>query len=77
MGNLNRLLKYTGKYYQNIIVSLTAMLVQVWAGFKIPLLMKDIIDEAIPNKDYDDLLRTTILMVAVALFGLGAGLLNN
>ena len=77
MGNLNRLLKYTGKYYQNIIVSLTAMLVQVWAGFKIPLLMKDIIDEAIPNKDYDDLLWTTILMVAVALFGLGAGLLNN
>ncbi len=77
MGNLNRLLKYTGKYYQNIIVSLTAMLVQVWAGFKIPLLMKDIIDEAIPNKDYDDLLWTTIFMVAVALFGLGAGLLNN
>ena len=55
MGNLNRLLKYTGKYYQNIVVSLAAMLVQVWAGFKIPLLMKDIIDEAIPNKDYDDL----------------------
>lgn len=77
MRNLNRLLKYTGKYYKNISLSLFAMLIQVATGFIIPWLMKDIIDEAIPNKDYDQLLMTSLIMVGVAFLGLGAGLLNN
>lgn len=77
MGSLSRLLKYTGKYYKNIILSLFAMLLQVASGFVIPLLMKDIIDEAIPNKDYDQLILITLYMLLVAIIGLGAGLLNN
>ncbi len=77
MGSLNRLLKYTGKYYKNISLSLFAMLLQVASGFVIPLLMIDIIDDAIPNKDYNQLMITSLLMIGVALVGLGAGLLNN
>jgi len=71
------LLGYTGKYYKNIVLSLFAMLLQVAAGFIIPLLMKDIIDEAIPNEDYNQLLMISLIMVAVAMIGLGAGILNN
>lgn len=77
MGSLNRLLKYTGKYYKNISLSLFAMVIQVTAGFVIPLLMKIIIDDTIPNDDYNQLLIITALMVGVAVLGLGAGLLNN
>lgn len=77
MRNLNRLLKYTGKYYKNISLSLFAMLIQVATVFIIPRLMVNIIDDAIPNKDYDLLLLTTLLMVGVAFLGLSAGLLNN
>ena len=77
MKSLNRLLKYTGKYYKNISLSLFAMLIQVASGFLIPLLMKTIIDDAIPDKDYDQLIIITLVMVGIAILGLGAGLLNN
>jgi len=77
MRYLNKLLKYTKTYYKNISLSIIAMLLQVAAGFIIPLLMKDIIDKAIPEKDYDQLMITTGLMVLVAIVGLGSGLLNN
>ena len=52
MRYLGRLLKYTSKYYKNITLSIIAMLLQVASGFIIPLLMKNIIDTAIPEKDY-------------------------
>lgn len=77
MSSLYRLLNYTKKYYKNISLSLFAMLLQVVAGFLIPLLMKDIIDEAIPNEDLNRLLMISLMMVAVAVVGLGAGALNN
>ena len=77
MRYLGRLLRYTSKYYKNITLSIIAMLLQVASGFIIPLLMKNIIDTAIPEKDYEQLIMTTIYMVIVALVGLGSGLLNN
>ncbi|MBN2604356.1 MAG: ABC transporter ATP-binding protein [Bacilli bacterium] len=77
MSNLLKLFKFTKKYYKNITLSLFAMLIQVAAGFVVPKLMIDIIDDAIPNKDYNLLFITTALMLAVALIGLLAGLINN
>lgn len=77
MSNLLKLFKFTKKYYKNILISVLAMMIQVAAGFIVPRLMIDIIDEAIPNKDYDLLFVTTAMMLGVAFIGLVAGLLNN
>ena len=77
MGNLNRMLKYTGKYYGHIIVSLFSMLIQVAVGFIVPYLTIRIIDEAIPNKDTELLVITSLIMIGVAVLGLLTGLLNN
>lgn len=77
MKNLLQLFRFAGTYYKNIIVSITAMIIQVAAGFIIPKLMIDIIDEAIPNHDYNLLFTTTALMLGVAFIGLLAGLINN
>ncbi|MCK5388665.1 MAG: ABC transporter ATP-binding protein, partial [Candidatus Izimaplasma sp.] len=77
MGNLNRMLKYTVKYWKHITVSLLAMLIQVAVGFIVPFLMIRIIDNAIPNSDTNLLLTTALLMLVVALLGLGFGLVNN
>lgn len=77
MGNLNRMLIYTGKYYKHIIVSLAAMLIQVAVGFIVPYLMVTIIDDAIPNSDIPLLVNTTLIMLGMALLGLLTGVLNN
>ncbi len=77
MGNLNRMLKYTTKYYGYIIVSLLSMLIQVAVGFVVPYLMIRIIDDAIPNNDTTLLITTSLVMLGVALLGLLTGLINN
>ena len=77
MGNLNRMLKYTTKYYGYIIVSLLSMLIQVAVGFIVPYLMIRIIDDAIPNNDTTLLITTSLVMLGVALLGLLTGLINN
>lgn len=77
MGHLNRMLKYTGKYWKQIIVSLLAMLIQVAVGFIVPFLMITIIDDAIPNSDTPLLINTSLLMLGMALLGLLFGLVNN
>lgn len=77
MSNLNRMLKYTTKYYGHIIVSLLSMLIQVAVGFVVPYLMIGIIDDAIPNNDTPLLIVTSLVMLGVALLGLLTGLINN
>ncbi|MCK5761661.1 MAG: ABC transporter ATP-binding protein [Candidatus Izimaplasma sp.] len=77
MNDLNRLLKYTVKYWKHIIVSLISMLIQVAVGFIVPFLMIRIIDNAIPNNDIQLLITTSLLMLMMALVGLFFGLLNN
>ena len=77
MHNLNRMLKYTIKYWTYIVVSLFSMLIQVAVGFIVPFLMITIIDEAIPNSDTGLLITTSLLMLGMALIGLLFGLVNN
>jgi ATP-binding cassette subfamily B protein len=77
MGNLNKLLKYPWKYKTQLFMSVFAMLVQVIAGFMIPMLMATIIDEAIPFGDYTLLWRTGGMMVLIAVVGLGFGIINT
>ena len=77
MGNLNRMIKYTGKYYKHILLSLVSMVIQVGVGFIVLFLTITIIDEAIPNKDVPLLVNTSLIMLAVAILGLLTGLINN
>ncbi len=77
MGNLNRMLKYTGKYYIHILFSLVSMVIQVSVGFIVLFLTITIIDEAIPNQDIPLLVNTSLIMLAVAILGLLTGLINN
>ncbi|MCK5761906.1 MAG: ABC transporter ATP-binding protein [Candidatus Izimaplasma sp.] len=77
MGNLSKMLKYTGKYWKYIIISLFSMFVQVVVGFIVPYLMIRIIDDAIPNNDTKLLINTSLIMLGIAITGLLFGLINN
>lgn len=77
MGHLNRMLKYTTKYWLQIIISLFSMLIQVAVGFIVPFLMITIIDDAIPNGDTALLITTSLIMLGMAVLGLLFGLINN
>ncbi len=77
MGNLNRMLVYTVKYYKYILVSVFSMLIQVAAGFVVPYLVITIIDDAIPNNDTVLLIVTASIMLGIAVLGLLFGLINN
>ncbi|MDC0558932.1 ABC transporter ATP-binding protein/permease [Candidatus Izimaplasma bacterium] len=76
MSSLLKTLQYTLKYWQYILISLTAMTINVATGFVVPYLMVIIIDDAIPNGDYELLWQTGGLMVIVALFGLLLAIIN-
>ncbi len=76
MSSLLKTLRYTLKYWQYILISLVAMTLNVVTGFVVPFLMVRIIDNAIPNEDYDLLWQTGGLMVIVALFGLVLAIIN-
>ena len=77
MGNLLSLLKYTKKYYIQIMISISAMLIQVIVGFLVPFLMITIIDDAIPNDNLKLLFNTASIMLGLAVLGILAGIVNN
>jgi len=77
MRSIISLLKYTRKYYVNLIVAVVAMVIQVIVGFAIPMLMIDVIDVAIPANDIDLLLETGGVMLGAAAIGLIAGVINT
>ena len=77
MKGLLKVSKYTLKYKWSLLVGIVAMIVQVFVGFQIPLMMKTIIDVAIPAQDYDLLYSTGGMMVLYAFIGLLFGLVNT
>lgn len=77
MRDLGSLLKYTGKYWPYIVLSLVANISQVFVGFFIPKVGEIIIDDAISTNNQEMLLQYSLIMFAVAIGGLIAGLINN
>lgn len=77
LKDLNRLIKYTLRYYWSVVISLLAMIVQVIGGFYIPKYMKVLLDEALLNFDKDLLIETGLIMVGISLISLLAGVINT
>ena len=77
MRNIMKMLRYASPYKMHIILAVSAMIIQVIVGFYIPFIMKDIIDIALPQSDFNEVIRQSLAMLGLALFGMLAGILNT
>ncbi len=77
MKNILRLTKYAFKYKKSLVLAIFAMLAQVFVGFYIPFIMKDIIDVALPAHDFNTVAILSLSMLALALLGIACGFLNT
>lgn len=77
MKNIFKLLRYALPYRWFLFLALSAMFVQVLVGFYIPFIMIDIIDIALPARDFSMVLRDSSIMIGLAFLGMGAGILNT
>lgn len=65
------------KYKINAILSPILMVLEVFADIAIPFLMSRIVDVGIANQDGGYVVRTGIMMILVALFGMGMGIISS
>ncbi|MFH5882219.1 ABC transporter ATP-binding protein [Liberiplasma polymorphum] len=77
MRNINQLLRYALPYKKHMSIAIIAMLVQVFVGFYIPFIMKDIIDIALPSNDLNMVLWLSLFMLGLALLGMAGGIVNT
>ncbi len=77
MADIFRLLRYVTPYKGYVALAVLTMVVQVFVGFYIPFLMIDIIDVALPAGDFDTVLRVSLFMIGLALFGIVSGIVNT
>ncbi len=77
MADIFKLLRYVTPYKGYVALAVLTMVVQVFVGFYIPFLMIDIIDVALPAGDFDTVLRVSLMMIGLALFGILAGVVNT
>ena len=74
---IKRVLPYMRKYRINAILSPMMMVLEVLADIGVPFLMSRIVDIGIKTRDVDYVVRTAVLMIAVALFGMLMGILSS
>ena len=74
---IKRVLPYMRKYRINAILSPIMMVLEVLADIGVPFLMSRIVDIGIKTRDVDYVVRTAVLMIAVALFGMLMGILSS
>ncbi|MFP4287434.1 MAG: ABC transporter ATP-binding protein [Candidatus Izemoplasmataceae bacterium] len=77
MSNVGKLLKYVLPYKKHMIIAILAMILQVFVGFYIPFIMKDIIDIALPKNDLDQIIILSLAMLGLALLGMIGGIVNT
>ncbi len=63
------------KFY--VLIAALTMFVQVFVSFYIPFLIIDIIDVALPAGDFNSVLHTGGIMLALAFFGIVSGIINT
>ncbi len=76
MLDILRLMRYVNPYKRYIAIALLSMSVQVFVSFFIPYLMIDIIDVALPARDFDVIVNLSIVMLVLALLGIISGVIN-
>lgn len=63
------------KFY--VLIAALTMFVQVFVSFYIPFLIIDIIDVALPNRDFNAVLSTGGIMLMLAFLGIISGVINT
>ncbi len=76
MSSILRLMRYIAPFRKYVMIAVATMVVQVFVSFFIPFLMIEIIDEALPARDFDTVLRISLMMLALAFLGIAAGVAN-
>ncbi len=77
MSHILRLLRYAAPYKGYIWISIATMFVQVFVSFYIPFLMIDIIDVALPERAFDAVVNTALIMLGMAFLGIASGVINT
>ncbi len=77
MGEITKLFKFIKPYKWYVILAAITMFIQVFASFYIPYLMAGIIDNALPARAFDAVVRIGGIMLLFALAGIVSGLINT
>jgi ATP-binding cassette subfamily B protein len=77
MRNVGKLLRYVYPYKKHMIIAVLAMFLQVFVGFFIPFIMKDIIDIALPENDLNQIVLLSLAMLGLAFLGMAGGIINT
>ncbi|TVP94480.1 MAG: ABC transporter ATP-binding protein, partial [Acholeplasmatales bacterium] len=77
MRNIFRLMRYAFRYKKHMTIAILTMIIQVVVGFYIPYIMRDIIDEALPQQALRDVVLLSLVMLGLALTGMIGGIFNT
>ena len=73
---LKQIIPFFSKYKKYPFLAFFAILIEVLCEVAQPIIMKQIIDEGIPNKDLGYIVQQGLIMVVVAIVSLSAGVLG-
>ena len=73
---LKQIIPFFSKYKKYPFLAFFAILIEVLCEVAQPIIMKQIIDEGIPNKDLGFIVQQGLIMVLVAIVSLSAGVLG-
>ncbi len=77
MKNIVNLTRYALPYKKHIFLAFTGMVVQVAVAFFIPYIMQFILQNALEVRDVELIVILSIVMLVLALLGIGAGIMNT
>jgi len=77
MRDIFRLMRYAKRFKGFVLIAVLTMIVQVFVSFYIPFLMIDIIDVHLPERAFDAVLNTALIMLALAFAGILSGIVNT
>ncbi len=77
MRNILQLFRYALPYKKHMFYAVVSMLIQVGVAFLIPFVMQYIIDVGLETRNFNMVIGLSILMFSMAIFGMGAGILNT
>ncbi len=77
MKPIFKLLRYIKPYKWYVIIASITMFLQVFVSFYIPFLTIEMIDEALPNRNFERVLHIGLIMLGFATAGIIAGIINT
>ena len=77
MGSVGKITPYLKKYWWQIVVAITAMLIMSITDLLVPRQVQTIIDKGIANNDTSVILRSSLLMIGLTLISLVLAFVNT